>query len=77
MLGSSQWDWFNININRCNKILIAAMKQSHNYFLPEISNPIKIDEFIINQDGGYIAHCKEGIKKDFLKIKILKNIQLY
>ena len=49
------------------------MKQSHNYFLPEISNPIKIDEFIINQDGGYIAHCKEGIKKDFLKIKILKN----
>ena len=62
-----------ININRCNKILIAAMKQSQNYFLPEISNPIKIDEFIINQDGGYIAHCKEGIKKDFLKIKILKD----
>ena len=62
-----------ININRCNKILIVAMKQSHNYFLPEISNPIKIDEFIINQDGGYIAHCKEGIKKDFLKIKILKD----
>ena len=62
-----------ININRCNKILIVAMKQSHNYFLPEISNPIKIDEFIINQDGGYIAHCKEGIKKDFLKVKILKD----
>ena len=62
-----------INMNRCNKILTVAMKQSQNYFVPEITDLIKIDKFIENQDGGYIAHCKQGNKKDFLKLKILKD----
>ncbi len=62
-----------INMNRCNKILTVAMKQSQNYFLPEITDLIKIEKFIENHGGGYIAHCKQGTKENFLKLKILKN----
>jgi len=51
-----------INLKRYNKILATAIKQSKQYHLPEIESPINIKNFILNNTGGYIAHCNEAPK---------------
>jgi 16S rRNA (uracil1498-N3)-methyltransferase len=55
-----------IKPERLEKILIAAMKQSGQLYLPELSQPITFKE-LINQpfDGDkMIAHCEAGNKKE-------------
>jgi len=49
----------SINIERCNKILISAIKQSKNLFLPKISEPIKFAELIKKEFTGqkFIGYC--------------------
>tara|TARA_B100000965_G_scaffold348710_1_gene321468 strand:- start:144 stop:833 length:690 start_codon:yes stop_codon:yes gene_type:complete len=53
-----------INFNRCEKILITAIKQSLKYHLPKLNNPISFNNFIKDEKLGdkFIAHCKEGKK---------------
>jgi len=72
----------NINKNRCEKIMIAAMKQSKNCILPTIHNPIDFQEFVsLCQKNTYLAHCYATDKKklqDYLVcLKNAKNITLF
>jgi len=51
--------------DRLNKILIAAMKQSQQYFVPRLNEPIKFKDFL-NQPivaNKFIAHCIDGEKQ--------------
>jgi len=48
-----------VNIDRCNKILVSAMKQSLKTWLPTLNPPIKFSEFVSKKASGskYIAYC--------------------
>ena len=50
---------------RMKTILVSAMLQSRQAWLPELSAPIKINELIKNENYGqkFIAHCLEEEKK--------------
>jgi len=55
-----------INYDRSKKIIISAMKQSKNSFLPIINKPIPFNDIIKkNTQNSYIAHCYQDDKKDF------------
>ena len=66
-----------INLNRLNKIIISAMKQSLKTYLPKLNDLTQFSDFIKNnfEDLKFIAHCKKD-KKTSLKnyIKPKKNI---
>lgn len=51
-----------VNIERLEKIAIAAMKQSKRFFLPEIEVLQPLADFIIQHPKGYFGHCEEGKK---------------
>ncbi len=53
-----------IKTERCNRILISAMKQSLKFHLPKLNEPIKLKHFLkLDFDGNkYIAHCNKGDK---------------
>ena len=61
-------------IDRAEKIIQAAMKQSLHYYLPKINEPISLSQFVkLNIEGQkFIAHCEETDKKSFQK-EIAKN----
>uniref|UniRef100_UPI00404A490B 16S rRNA (uracil(1498)-N(3))-methyltransferase n=1 Tax=Flavobacterium sp. TaxID=239 RepID=UPI00404A490B len=52
---------------RADKIVQAAMKQSLQYYLPVVNEPISFSEFIKKEFPGekFIAHCEETDKKSF------------
>jgi 16S rRNA (uracil1498-N3)-methyltransferase len=54
-------------IDRAEKIIQAAMKQSLHYYLPKINEPISLSQFVkLNFKGQkFIAHCEETDKKSF------------
>ena len=54
-----------IKTERFDKILLSAMKQSNQYFLPILNEPIPFKEFVKKQINGqkFIAHCEETDKK--------------
>ena len=54
----------DLKIERLEKILISAMKQSGQLYLPELSQPIAFKDFINRPFDGdkMIAHCEEGSK---------------
>ncbi|OAB29150.1 16S rRNA (uracil1498-N3)-methyltransferase [Flavobacterium fryxellicola] len=54
-----------INIERFDKILLAAMKQSNEVYLPKLNNAVTFKEFIsLKQEGlKMIAHCEETDKR--------------
>ena len=56
-------------IDRAEKIIQSATKQSNQYYLPKINEAITLSEFIKkNHDGQkFIAHCEESDKKSFAK----------
>jgi len=53
-----------IKTERCNRILLSAMKQSLKYHLPKLNEAISLNDFIKQDVEGakYIAHCEEGNK---------------
>lgn len=53
--------------DRLNKIIIAAMKQSQQYYLPQLNDIIGFNEIISKNTSSkkFIAHCEDG-KKQFL-----------
>lgn len=55
-------------IDRAEKIIQAAMKQSHQFYLPKINEAISFSEFIKKETSysKYIAHCEKN-KKELLK----------
>lgn len=56
-----------IKTERFEKILLSAMKQSNQYFLPKLNPPISFKEIIKQYINGqkFIAHCYENEKKNF------------
>ena len=57
----------NVKIERCNKIIISALKQSFKYNLPKLNKPVKFKDFIKLNTGHnkLIATC-ENLKKKSL-----------
>jgi 16S rRNA (uracil1498-N3)-methyltransferase len=56
-----------IKTDRLEKILLSAMKQSNQYFLPKINEPISFKNFIQMEQNGqkFIAHCEDTQKLSF------------
>lgn len=64
------------NEERLQKILIAAMKQSNQYWLPELKTILPFKKFIEQAKGTkFIAHCLEEDKKE-LKDCIVKEANI-
>jgi len=61
-----------INITRLYKIAISAMKQSKQFYLPEINDIISYKDFIktTNIEQKFIAHCKNTSKKHIANISL-------
>jgi 16S rRNA (uracil1498-N3)-methyltransferase len=61
-----------LKTERMEKILLSAMKQSNQYFLPKLNEPIAFREFVSKEYNGlkFIAHCEETDKKS-LKSQLL------
>ena len=59
---------------RCNRILLSAIKQSLKYHYPKLNKAISFKDFIkLNFEGGkYIAHCEDSDKLD---LKIVSNTE--
>jgi 16S rRNA (uracil1498-N3)-methyltransferase len=55
-----------VKIERLEKILVSAMKQSGQPFLPELSKPVSFKNLINQPFNGYkfIAHCEDTVKKE-------------
>lgn len=53
-----------IKTERFDKILISAMKQSNQMYLPILNEPIKLSDFLSKEISGqkFIAHCEETKK---------------
>lgn len=56
-----------IKWDRLNKIIVAAMKQSQQYYLPQLNEILAFDEVVIANYSAkkFIAHCEDG-QKQFL-----------
>ncbi|WP_281232705.1 16S rRNA (uracil(1498)-N(3))-methyltransferase [Flavobacterium gelatinilyticum] len=54
-----------INLERFEKIILSAMKQSNEMYLPKLNDAISFKEFIKQKNQGqqFIAHCEETDKK--------------
>jgi len=59
----------NVKLERFEKIIQSAMKQSLKFTLPKINEPIKFGEFINQKNEGTlcIAHCEDDNNKNLLK----------
>jgi len=59
-----------VKTERFDKILLSAMKQSNQYFLPILNEPIAFKEFVKKQFNGqkFIAHCEDTNKKTLKSI---------
>ncbi|TNF47086.1 MAG: 16S rRNA (uracil(1498)-N(3))-methyltransferase [Bacteroidetes bacterium] len=55
-----------VKTERIQKVLIAAMKQSQRWFLPELSELTDLKSFIRSYPDGFIAHCRENEKVNLL-----------
>jgi len=60
-----------VKTERCNRILLSAMKQSLKHHLPKLNEAISFKDFIKQDFEGkkYIAHCEEGKKIELRKKK--------
>tara|TARA_R110002126_G_scaffold46825_5_gene131482 strand:- start:427 stop:1134 length:708 start_codon:yes stop_codon:yes gene_type:complete len=63
-----------INKDRFDKIVLSAMKQSNECYLPKLNEAVTLKEFLQNNSDGMhlIAHCEETDKKS-LKSILQKN----
>lgn len=60
-----------IKLDRFERIIESAMKQSLQYYLPKLNKPIAFADFMAKDFEGekFIAHC-EDTRKDLLKNKV-------
>ncbi len=66
-----------IKIDRFQKIIESAMKQSLHFFIPKLNEPITYKEFLKKEFNGqkFIAHCEETDKKSLKSVaKIERDI---
>src|SRR6478609_9323257 len=68
-----------IKTDRFDKIILSAMKQSNQFFLPKLNEPMSFKEFVKSDISGQkcIAHCEETDKKSLKKeLKTGENITI-
>ncbi|TDO95698.1 16S rRNA (uracil(1498)-N(3))-methyltransferase [Flavobacterium sp. 245] len=68
-----------VNAERFEKIILAAMKQSNETFLPKLNPAVSFKEFIKQKNTGlqFIAHCEETNKKSLKEaLKPNENVTL-
>ena len=60
-----------LKTERCNRILLSAMKQSLKFHLPKLNEAITLKNFLKQDFEGnkYIAHCEEGNKTELKEKK--------
>jgi len=65
-----------LKTERCNRILLSAMKQSLKFHLPKLNEAIILKDFLKQDFEGakYIAHCEDGEKKE---LKIVNKTEKY
>jgi 16S rRNA (uracil1498-N3)-methyltransferase len=65
----------HIKTERFEKIVIAAMKQSNQYYLPKLNEPVVFKDFMKLKLSGqlFIAHCEETDKKLLKELILPKN----
>lgn len=65
-----------VKTERCNRILLSAMKQSLKFHLPKLNEAISFTDFIQKNFSGskYIAHCEEGEKTELKDRKTEREI---
>lgn len=61
------------NLERCQKIIISAVKQSLKAYIPRLNEQMKFKDFVQqnHSESKLIAHCNEEFKRVSLKNKIL------
>jgi len=61
-----------VKINRFERVLQSAMKQSLHYRMPKLNEPINFSDFMAKEIHGsmYIAHCEEQSGKTYLQNEI-------
>ena len=59
-----------VKTDRFEKIILSAMKQSAQVYLPKLNDPITFKEFISNKHEGqlFIGHCEETDKKSLKSV---------
>lgn len=64
--------------DRMNQILISAMLQSQQTWLPILHQPTKFEEVIAasNHSQKLIAYCEEGTKQSINELKIADDVQI-
>lgn len=66
-----------IKEERLDKIIVAALKQSKQFYKPILHPLTSIKDFIARQPKGYIAHCYPGEKESFFStVEPINNIVL-
>ena len=66
----------SLNLDRCQKIMISAVKQSKRFFIPKLNPVISLKEFLAlknKNNDTYIAHCYKGEKKRLHEIQSINN----
>ena len=66
----------SLNLDRCQKIMISAVKQSKRFFIPKLNPVISLKEFLALKNKNhhtYIAHCHKGEKKLVHEIQSINN----
>lgn len=64
-----------VKIDRLNKILVSAMKQSEKAYLPKLNEPISFNDFISTETVGnkFIANCFEESRTELNKFNLKGN----
>ncbi len=63
-----------VKLERLEKVIQSAMKQSLKFRLPKLNPPVKFTEFIDNTEGQlYIAHCEPSEKVSLKGIELNGN----
>src|SRR5690606_34109991 len=55
----------NINLDRCRKILVSAVKQSLKAYVPQLNDLVKFNDFVKENhlENKLIAHCDEDFTR--------------
>src|SRR5690606_11286801 len=63
----------NINLERCRKILLSAVKQSLKAYIPKLNNLVKFNDFVKenHSENKLIAHCND----DFTRLNFKELVQ--
>lgn len=58
-----------VKLNRYERVLQSAMKQSLHFRIPKLNEPVRLTDFLKTQDAyfKYIAHCEDAVNKNYFQ----------